>query len=74
MNIKRIVCIIAAFWCCFWYGDRFICGNPVHFEGWYDNDGKEMQIIWMDDGEKFIVYEDDLTMIYYDDDVGLTVG
>ena len=73
-KIKRIVCMAAAFWCCFQAGDRFVCGNPVHFEGWYDNDGKEMQIIWMGDGERYIVYEDDLMMIYYDDDAGLAIG
>lgn len=69
--IKRIICIAAAFWCCFWQGDRFICGNPIHFEGWYDEEGKEQQVIWMGDGEKFIVYLDDLTMIYYDDELAI---
>ena len=76
--IKRLVSIAALFWCCFWYeidGQRvFIQGNPQHFEGWYDEAGKEQMIIWMGDVE-YIVYTDDMMMYYYDDEnVGYAIG
>ena len=78
-TLKRILSGMCAFWAAFWYPspdspDRvWIQGNPEHFEGWFDDDGREQQYIWIDDTE-YLVYRDDLIIIYYDEDEGVIEG
>lgn len=62
-KIYAFLTALFAFWCCFEYNGEMIHGNPVHFEGWYDEAGREQMIIWMDEEHEYTVYSDELTLM-----------